>query len=377
MLRIGISCFAGHGGSGVVASELGKELAGRGHEVHFITTDLPFRVQELNDKLQFHPVSPMPYPVFPSPPITLALATRMAEVAERCELDLIHCHYAIPHTTAAYLARVSCRCDLVVITTLHGTDTRLVGLDPSYRHIVRFSIEESHGVTAVSEHLKDSSMADLELDHPVQVIYNFVDTERFRPGLCPQLRKVLAPDGEPICIHVSNLRPVKGILEIVRAHAIIAARTGARLVVVGNGPQRDEAVHLAHELGIGAKVSFVGMIDDVAPYVACADVFLCASQQESFGMAALEAMSCGVPPVAMKIGGLPELIADEQTGLLSPPGDVEAFAEATANLLLDEERRRAYGEAARVRALEKFNPDTIVPQYEQHYERAMNGEMPS
>ncbi|NUQ01016.1 MAG: N-acetyl-alpha-D-glucosaminyl L-malate synthase BshA [Armatimonadetes bacterium] len=372
-MRIGISCFAGHGGSGVVAAELGKELARHGHEVHFITTQVPFRVTELSERLHFHPVSPLPYPVFPSPPMTLALATRMAEVAERHALDLIHCHYAIPHSAAAYLARVSCRCDLRVVTTLHGTDTRLVGIDPSYRHIVRFSIEESHGVTAVSRSLRDSSVADLELTVPVEVIYNFVDTDRFRPGLCPQLRASLAHEGEPICMHVSNLRPVKGVLDIVRAHALVSEATGARLVMVGNGPQRDEAAHLASELGIGGKVTFTDLLDDVAPYLSCADLFVAASRQESFGMAALEAMSSGVPVVAMRVGGLPELVGNG-CGLLTPPGEVEALAQAQIELLGDEDRRRAYGAAARERAVTCFNPGAIVPQYERHYERVMNGE---
>lgn len=374
MTKIGISCFAGHGGSGVVAAELGKALAARGHEVHFITTELPFRVDELGDNLQFHPVTPMPYPVFSAPPITLAMATRMAEVAERCHLDLIHCHYAIPHSTAAYLARVSCRRDLKVITTLHGTDTRLVGLDPSYRHIVRFSIEESHGVTAVSKNLRETSVADLELTRPVEVIYNFVDHRRFHPGLCPQLRRVLSPDGAPVMVHVSNLRPVKGVLDIIRAHSIIHRATSARLVIVGSGPEREDAEHLAAELGITGAVNFIGMVDNVAPYVACSDLFIAASRQESFGMAALEAMACGVPTVAMRVGGLPELVAEGVTGLLTPPESVAGLAAAAIDLLSDGGRRRQFADAARQRVLDHFTPEVIVPKYEAHYARALNGE---
>ena len=377
MMRIGISCFAGHGGSGVVAAELGKALAARGHEVHFITTELPFRVEELGEKLQFHPITPMPYPVFSAPPITLAMATRMAEVAERCHLDLIHCHYAIPHSTAAYLARVSCRRDLKIITTLHGTDTRLVGLDPSYRHIVRFSINESDGVTAVSNNLRDTSVADFELERPVEVIYNFVDHEHFRPGICPQLRRVLSPDGSPVVVHVSNLRPVKGVFDIIRAQALITEATGARLVIVGSGPDREEAEHLAGELGISSKVNFVGMVDNVAPYVACSDLFIAASKQESFGMAALEAMSCGVPTVAMRVGGLPELVAEGETGLLTPPESIGGLAAAAIELLSDDQRRRKFGQAARRRVLEHFTPEVIVPRYEAHYARALNGEVPT
>ncbi len=358
----------------MVAAELGKALAQRGHEVHFITSDLPFRVEELNERLFFHQVNPMPYPVFASPPRTLALATKMAEVTERCHLDLIHCHYAIPHSTAAYLARVSCHCDLRVVTTLHGTDTRLVGIDPSYRHIVRFSIMESHGVTAVSKHLRDTSMADLDLDRPVEVIYNFVDTQRFRPGLCPQLRGAIAADDEAIVMHVSNLRPIKGILDIVQAHRLVVEATGARLVIVGDGPQRAEAEQLAQCLGIAGKVTFVGMMDDVAPYLACADVFVLASREESFGMAALEAMACATPVVATRVGGLPELVADGETGLLVPPLDTHALAQAVIDLLAEPARREAMAQAARQRAVEQFSPDKVVPLYEEHYARAMAGD---
>lgn len=373
-MNIGIVCFPTIGGSGVVAAELGKALAARRHTVHFVTTGVPFRVEELSERLQFHPVTPMPYPVFHSTPYTLALATRLAEVAERHELDLVHAHYAIPHSTAAYLARVSSPRPFKVITTLHGTDTRLVGLDPSYRHIVRFSIRESDGVTAVSRWLRDSSVIDFELDRPVEVIHNFVDTQHFRPGVCPRLRAMLAAEHEPVCVNVSNLRPVKGVLNVIRAHAQVARATGARLIVVGDGPQREEAEALANELDVGCKVTFVGRRDDVAPYLACADLYYQAAEQESFGVAALEAMSTGLPVVAMKVGGLPELVVDGETGLLVPLGDPTALAEAVIGLLRDDERRRAVGEAARRRAVECFDTATVVPQYESLYERVLRGE---
>lgn len=373
LLRIGITCFPGVGGSGVVAAELGKALAQRGHEVHFVTNDIPFRVEELGDRLQFHQVNPMPYPVFQSTPYVLALATRLAEVAERYELDLIHAHYAIPHSTAAYLARMSLGGDLKVVTTLHGTDTRLVGLDPSYRHIVRFSLNESHGISAVSQNLADSSMDDFDLLKPVEVIYNFVDTQLFRPCLCPQLRSSLAADDEPIVMHVSNLRPVKRVLDIVRAHRIVTRETGARLVLIGDGPQREEAAHLAGELGIAAKVSFLGRRDEVAPFLCAADVYVVASEQESFGMSVLEAMSCGVAVAAVRVGGLPELVVEGETGTLTPTGEVEPLAEAILGLLRDHERRRAFGAAGRQRAVECFDDAQIVPQYEAFYRRALAG----
>jgi N-acetyl-alpha-D-glucosaminyl L-malate synthase BshA len=374
VLRIGITCFPGVGGSGVVAAELGKALARRGHEIHFVTNDVPFRVDELSERLQFHPVTPMPYPVFQSTPYVLALATRLAEVAQRHRLDIIHAHYAIPHSTAAYLARMSTHGAVKVVTTLHGTDTRLVGLDPSYRHIVRFSIEESHGVTAVSHSLAESSEVDFELTRKVEVIHNFVDTERFTPERCCQLRPMIACDDEPVVMHVSNLRPIKRVLDIVRAHREVTRATGARLVMVGDGPQREECAHLAGELGIASKVSFLGRQDDVAPYLACADVYVMASEQESFGMSILEAMSCGVAVAATRVGGVPELVVDGETGLLTPPGEVEPLAAAVIELLRDHARRRAMGAAGRVRAVEHFATDSVVPQYERVYERTLAAE---
>ncbi len=375
MLRIGITCFPGVGGSGVVAAELGKVLARRGHEVHFVTTDVPFRVEELSERVWFHQVTPMPYPVFQSTPYVLALATRLAEVTQRYGLDVIHAHYAIPHSTAAYLARMSCDTAVKVATTLHGTDTRLVGLDPSYRHIVRFSINESDAVSAVSQHLAEASEADLGLTRPVEVIHNFVDTQHFRPCKCPQLREMLScGDRERIVMHVSNLRPIKRVFDIVRAHATVTAATGARLVIVGDGPEKDDAQRLAGELGIGCKVTFLGRQDDVAPYLSCADLFVMASEQESFGMSTLEAMSCGVAVVAPRVGGLPELVAHGETGTLTTPGDVEALAEAQIALLTDDDRRRAMGDAGRQRALEWFDTEVVVPRYETFYARALGNQ---
>lgn len=370
-MKIGISCFPGHGGSGVVAAELGKALAARGHEVHFVTREQPFRIEELTENLYFHPVTPMPYPVFTSAPYTLALATRLADIADKHDLDVIHAHYAIPHSTAAYLARMSSDRDLRVVTTLHGTDTRLVGLDPSYWRMVRFSIEQSDAVTAVSRDLAEQSASDFRLTRPVEVIHNFIDTHRFRPGVCPHLRAMIAADDELICCHVSNLRPVKRVADIVRAHARVTAATGARLVVVGNGPDRDEAERLAGELGVAGRISFLGTRDDVAPYLAAADVFVMASEQESFGVAALEAMACGVPVVAPRIGGLQELVDDGITGELTPPGDIEALATAQIGLLRDGVRRRAWGEAARARAVSEFATEIIMPRYTELYERVL------
>lgn len=373
MLRIGVTCFPGVGGSGVVAAELGKALADLGHEVHFVTSEVPFRVGGLSERLWFHQVTPMPYPVFQSTPYVLALATRLAEVTQNHGLDIIHAHYAIPHSTAAYLARMSTECDVRVATTLHGTDTRLVGLDRSYRHITRFSINESHAVSAVSHHLAEASKADLGLTRPVEVIYNFVDTNYWRPALCPHLRSSLASPDERIVMHVSNLRPIKRVLDIVRAHADVTRATGARLIIIGDGPQREEAAVLAGELGIAAKVSFLGRQDEVAPYLGCADLFVMASEQESFGMSTLEAMSCGVAVVAPRVGGLPELVDDHTTGLLTAPGSVEELAAAQIELLTNDERRWAMAAAGRARAQSTFDTKVVAPRYVEFYERALEG----
>lgn len=371
-MNIGLTCFPKYGGSGVVASELGKALARRGHQVHFITTELPFRIEELTENLFFHQVTAMPYPVFETPPYTLALASRMAEVAEQARLDILHAHYAIPHATAAYLARACCNCPTRIITTLHGTDTRLVGLDPSYWRITRFSMMQADGLTAVSHYLRDLSVKDFHLDKDVRVIYNFVDTEQFRPARCPFLRHKLAGEDERILVHLSNFRPVKRVPDIVRAFALVAHRIKSRLLLVGTGPDRAEAERLAVELEIADHVNFLGPMNDVSPVLSIADLFLMASEQESFGLAALEAMSCQVPVIATRVGGLPELVKDGETGYLVPLGDVEAMAARIRDLLSDEDRRLTMARNARQRAVEEFNADRIVSQYEEYYQEVLH-----
>lgn len=369
-MRLAITCFAGIGGSGIVATELGKGLAARGYEVHFVSTEMPFRLEDLSDRLFFHPVHPFPYPVLQSPMYDLALASRLSEVIAEQELDLLHVHYAIPHAISAYLARQICPRPFRVITTLHGTDTRLVGLDPSYRPITRFSLEQSDGVTAVSRDLAVSTQEDFALTRPIEVISNFVDTERFRRReLPPCYRENFAAPNERLVIHVSNMRPVKRLNDIIRAFAHLQRAVPARLVLVGEGPDRPEAERLACELEIFDRVIFAGNMAHVENALAVADLFLMASEVESFGLAALEAMACEVPVVGTRIGGVPEVVEDGETGLLVPLGDVDALAEAGIRLLADPELLAQYGRAARQRAETYFSHDAGITAYERYYER--------
>jgi len=369
IVRLAITCFAGVGGSGIVATELGIGLAARGHEVHFVCADMPFRLEDLSDRLFFHPVRPFPYPVLHSPLYDLALASRLAEVIAEQELDLLHVHYAIPHAISAYLARQICPRPFPIITTLHGTDTRLVGLDPSYRPITSFSLEQSDGVTAVSRDLAEHTRADFALSKPIAVLYNFVDTARFRPReLPPCFREHFAAPDERLVIHVSNMRPVKRLDDIVRAFAHIQRAVPARLLLVGEGPDQTEAERLACRLEISDRVFFAGNMTDVENALAVADLFLMASEVESFGLAALEAMACAVPVVGTRVGGVPEVVVHGVTGLLAPLGDVDALAEAGIALLTDPARLAQYGYAARERAATCFSYEAGITAYERYYE---------
>lgn len=368
-MRLAITCFAGIGGSGIVATELGKGLAARGHEVHFVCADLPFRLEDLTEGLFFHPVRPFPYPVLSSPLYDLALATRLAEVIAEQSLDLLHVHYAIPHAISAYLARQICPRAFPIITTLHGTDTRLVGLDPSYRPITRFSLEQSDGVTAVSRYLAESTQADFALTRPITVLYNFIDTERFRRRVLPPCyREQFATPRERLVVHVSNMRPVKCLPDIVRAFAHLQRAVPARLVLVGDGPDRLEAERLACELEIADRVHFPGNLARVENVLAIADLFLLASTTESFGLAALEALACEVPVVGTDIGGVPEVVEHGVCGWLVPPHDPDALADAAIQLLRDEPQRRAFGEAGRRHAVAHFGIDAGLTAYERYYD---------
>ncbi len=308
-MKIGITCYPTYGGSGVVATELGIELAARGHEIHFISYAMPIRLSEAHERIYFHEVEVTSYPLFDHPPYTLALATRMYEVAEEASLDLLHVHYAIPHSVSALLARMmSQRKRLPFITTLHGTDITLVGNDRSYLPITRFSIEESDGVTAISNYLRDRTIHDFDIKRAIEVIPNFVNCDLYMRCPDQSARERWAKNGEPILMHLSNFRPVKRITDVVEIFAQVRAKIPAKLVMMGDGPDRGSAEFLVRKKGLSKDVFFLGKQDRVQEKLGLADLFLLPSEEESFGLAALEAMACEVPVIATNVGGLPEVV---------------------------------------------------------------------
>lgn len=371
-MNIGITVYPTYGGSGIVGSELGKELAARGHTVHFIASSLPTRLTQLNERVRFHEVEMMSYPLFEHQPYTLALATKMATVAETENLDLLHVHYAIPHSISAILARESLKPNrrLPVITTLHGTDITLVGADRSYLPITRYGIRQSDGVTAISHYLKHATEETFQFDQ-ITVIPNFICASDYQRHPAPQLRHELSPNGEPLLVHVSNFRPVKRPVDCVEILARVLRQTKARLVMVGDGSERSQAEHRARCLGIDEHCSFVGKQPKIADYLSVADVLLLPSEQESFGLAALEAMACEVPVIASRVGGLPEVVTDGETGYLSEMGDVEKMSADAVRLLMDEEMRREMGRRARESAVSRYSTDLVIPQYINFYERVL------
>jgi len=369
-MKIGITCYPTYGGSGAVATELGLELARRGHEVHFITYDSPFRLRGYVERAYFHQVDTTisRYPLFEHFPYTLALASRQYEVALEEKLDLLHVHYAIPHATTAFLARqmLASQLPLKVITTLHGTDITLVGQESSFYAITKFSIEQSDGVTAVSEFLREETIRAFgTVNCGLKVIPNFVNLEEYNPHVALP-RETLAPPDHKLLTHVSNFREVKRVKDVVRIFARVRRQMPATLVMVGDGPDRHDAEHEARELGVGGDVRFLGRLDSVAPLLAASDLFLLPSQTESFGLAALEAMGSGAPVVAARVGGLPEVITDGVDGILEPVGSVEAMARRATALLRDPEAHARMREAAISRAAE-FSAESVVPRYEQFY----------
>lgn len=371
-MNIGITVYPTYGGSGIVGSELGKELAARGHTVHFISSALPTRLTELNERVRFHEVEMMSYPLFEHQPYTLALATKMATVAEAENLDLLHVHYAIPHSISAILARESLKPNrrLPVITTLHGTDITLVGADRSYLPITRYALEQSNGVTAISNYLKQATTETFQFDR-IQVIPNFVCPTDYKPKVDCDLRKELSPDDEPIMVHVSNFRPVKRPVDCIEILARVLKQTPARLVMVGDGSERTNAVHQARRLGVYDKCAFVGKQPRIVDYLCAADLLLLPSEQESFGLAALEAMACQVPVIASRVGGLPEVVDEGETGFLSPVGDVDKMAEDAVRLLTDPKRRREMGKRARISAVSRYSSELVIPQYVKFYEQIL------
>jgi N-acetyl-alpha-D-glucosaminyl L-malate synthase BshA len=374
-LKIGIVCYPSLGGSGVVATELGKALARLGAEVHFITTSHPSRLTGYDERVYFHKVVSEEYPLFQQyTPYALSLAAKIREVAEQYSLDLVHVHYAIPHAASAFLAKEMLKPHrLPTVTTLHGTDITLVGMMPSYYEITRFSIEKSDGVTTVSEFLRKETVREFRIDHPIDVIHNFVDTETFRPREVCAARARFSRGGEKVLMHVSNFRKVKNLPVLMQVFHEVQKVVPSRLVLVGDGPERESTERQAESLGIEARVEFVGDQEYIADLLPAADVFLLPSQHESFGLAALEAMSCGVPVVGSRIGGLPEVIEHEKTGFLCDPNDVDCMKAIVMGLFKDDTLRRQIGQAARERAERLFNRDRIVAQYINVYRRLLGG----
>lgn len=372
-MNIGITVYPTYGGSGIVGSELGRELSLRGHNVHFISSALPTRLTELNERVHFHEVEMMSYPLFEHQPYSLALATKMATVARSENLDLLHVHYAIPHSISAILARESIknRFYLPVITTLHGTDITLVGADRSYLPITRYGIQQSDGVTAVSKFLKQATIETFDFDE-IEVIPNFICPQHYQKIEDSPLKKELAPGGEKLLIHVSNFRAVKRPADCVEIFAkVLQKGVAVRLVMVGDGPEYSAVHHRARTLGVLEKTAFVGKQAKIADYLGVADIALLPSELESFGLAALEAQACELPVVASRVGGIPEVINDGETGFMADVGDTQKMADDVLKLLENEEMRRAFGRRGRELAVSRYSSEIIIPQYIAFYEKIL------
>ncbi len=376
-MKIGITCYPTYGGSGVVATELGLELALRGHEIHFISYAQPIRLRGSEPNIHYHEVEVSRYPLFEYPPYDLALATRMAEVAQLYDLDLLHVHYAIPHSVSALLARQMLAAGpraqrLPFVTTLHGTDITLVGLDRSYLPITRYSIEQSDGVTAISNYLRERTQSVFDVKKNIEVIYNSVNCDVYRrPPDVESLRKEYAPNGERILVHLSNFRPVKRISDAIEVFDRVRKKFPAKLLLIGDGPDRSVAEWLTVQKNIQEDVLFLGKQDQVYEKLGIADVMLMPSELESFGLAALEAMACEVVPISTRAGGVPEVIDHGKSGYLADVGDVEAMAQFAIGLFEDENKLREMGKEGRRVAQARFCSSLIVPQYEEFYRKVL------
>lgn len=373
---IGITCYPSAGGSGIVATELGQQLARRGHEVHFISYAIPFRLDKYESNLLYHEVETNAYPLFKFPPYTLTLAAKMAQVARDYKLDILHMHYAIPHATCAYLAK-QILADLgnhtpKIITTLHGTDITLVGQDPSFYDMTRFSINASDGLTAVSNYLALETKEVFNLEKDIRVIHNFFNEERFQPGMCDCVKSDFVKDGEFLLAHVSNFRPVKRTLDVIDIFEKIAAEVPAKLMLVGEGPDTVLTKRQIKKKNLENRVFFLGNQNRVEAVLPCADLFLIPSEEESFGLAALEALACGVPVIGSSGTGLVEVVDDFENGFLLPVGDTSSMARAALSLLNNKIRLNEFKMKAAKNALEKFNAEKIVGQYVKYYEDVLN-----
>ncbi len=371
-MKIGILCYPTHGGSGVVASELAIGMSERGHEVHIVSYATPFRLQSFYQNLYMHEVGFATYPLLKYPPYALALATKIVELVETYQIELVHAHYAMPHATSAYLAKQILNSNgIKTVTTLHGTDITLVGADASFKKVIKFTIEQSDGVTAVSQYLKKRTIEEFGIEREIRVIHNFIDPGR--PALSRNRcsREAYASDGEKILMHASNFRPVKRTEDVVRTFARVQELIPAKLVLIGDGPEHPKVQQLVRDLDLTNSVHFLGEQDQLEPLFSCADLFLLPSEQESFGLTALEAMNCGVPVIATDIGGLPELVKNGETGYLFPVGDTKSMAEAAVGLLRDPDKHEQFGRRARERAVEHFRASHIIPHYEAFYQEVL------
>jgi N-acetyl-alpha-D-glucosaminyl L-malate synthase BshA len=380
-MKIGITCYPTYGGSGVVATELGKALALRGHEIHFISYAMPTRLNGFVDNIFYHEVEINNYPLFEFPLYSIALASKMVEVTRFYELDLLHAHYAIPHATSAYLAREILKSetnnsiDIKFITTLHGTDITLTGLEPSFLPTMKFSIEKSDGVTAVSRFLKDKTQQQYKIDKDIEVIPNFIDINKYKredDEKTKCFKKNFAPNGEKILVHTSNFRALKRVQDVIKVFDEVRKKVESKLILIGDGPERSDCERLSRELEISEHIKFMGKQDALVELLSVSDIFLIPSQSESFGLSALEAMACGVPVISSSVGGLPELNHHGETGYIAEIGDVERMAKYAIELLTNEKRYEILSANARKRA-EQLSEDNIVPMYEKFYEKVIAG----
>jgi len=372
-MKIGVVCYPTYGGSGVVATELGKAVAAAGHEVHFISYAMPMRLDSFLGNVLYHEVEMSSYPVFEFPLYTPALASKIVEVARFEKLDLLHAHYAIPHAISAFLARQIMNGALPFITTLHGTDITLVGLEPSFLPVMKFSIEQSDGVTAVSRFLKEKTQTNYGISKDIRVIPNFVDTEKYRRIDTSEICQRLAPEGEKILIHVSNFRSVKRVPDAIRVFAEVRKKLPARLLLVGDGPDRSACEILVRELGLQEHVRFLGKQMELVPLLSASDLMLMPSQSESFGLSALEAMACEVPVISSSVGGLPEVQVHGETGYIAEIGDISRMARYAIDLLGNDAKMRLFRKACRARAVGHFDAGTIVQQYLAYYDECLTG----
>jgi len=370
-MKVGIVCYPTYGGSGVIATELGKALAARGHQIHFISYAIPMRLDEYLGNVFFHEVEMTSYPVFEFPLYTPALASKIVEVARFEKLDLVHAHYAIPHAISAVLARQILNNGLKIITILHGTDITLVGLEPSYLPVMKFSIEQSDGVTAVSRFLREKTTTNYGIDKEIMVIPNFVDTRKYKRISCEEIRAKFAPKQEKVLVHISNFRMVKRVPDVVRIFNEVRKKVASKLIFVGDGPDRSACELLVRELALQEHVKFLGKQSELVPILSSADLMLMPSQSESFGLSALEAMACEVPVVSSSVGGLPELQVHGETGFIAEIGDIDRMARYAVELLTNDQKHALFSAAARKRAVNFFDIDKIVNQYEGYYEQCL------